>query len=243
MTPDALTERFKAICGTRLQSVILYGSVVAGDHLGKRSDHNVLVVLDRLDLQEMRVLAPVVRAWVNTGNLVPLLFTPENLAAAAAVFPLEIADIKDNHRVLFGTDVVGPLAVHAANLRLELEHELNGKLMKLRAQYLLVQGQPRQMTELMVRSLSTFLVLCRGALRLYQPQVPARKMEALAALARHTPIQTHVFETISQLKVGKKVPQAVPDDLFGEYLRAVESVVEAVDALLHPRRSQEGEQT
>ncbi|MBI3292240.1 MAG: hypothetical protein HYZ73_05470 [Elusimicrobia bacterium] len=95
----------------------------------------------------------------------------------------------------------------------------------------------------MVRSLSTFLVLCRGALRLYQPQGPARKLEALAALARHVPIQTHVFETINQLKGGKKVPRVVPDDLFGEYLRAIESIVEAVDALLHPRYSQGGQQT
>ena len=242
MTPDALTERFKAICGTRLQSVILYGSAVAGDHLGKRSDHNVLVVLDRLDLEEIRALAPVVRLWVKAGNLVPLLFTPKSLATASAVFPLEIADIKDNHRVLFGTDVVAPLAVHAANLRLELEHELNGKLVKLRAQYLLVQGNPRQVTELMVRSLSTVLVLCRGALRLYQPQVPARKLEAVAALARHVPVQTHVFETISQWKAGQKVPRVVPDALFAEYLRAVESIVEAVDALLHPRHSQGGQQ-
>jgi len=243
MTPEALTERLKAVCGAHLRSVILYGSAVAGDHLGKRSDHNILVVLDRLDVEELRALAPVVRPWVKAGNLVPLFFTPEGLATAAAVFPLEIADIKDNHRVLFGEDVVDPLAVHAANLRLELEHELKGKLMKLRAQYLLVQGQPRQMTELMVRSLSTFLVLCRGALRLYQPQVPARKMEALAALARHAPIQTHVFETVGQLKAGKQVARVVPDDLFAEYLRAIESVVEAVDAFLHPRRSQEGKQT
>lgn len=237
MTPAALAERLTVVCGAHLRSVILYGSAVAGDHLGKHSDHNVLVVLDRLDFEEVRTLAPVVRAWVTAGNLVPLLFTSEGLRTSAAVFPLEIADIKDNHRVLFGEDVVNPLAVHAANLRLELEHELKGKLMKLRAQYLLVQGKPRQVTELMVRSLSTFLVLCRGALRLYQPQVPARKMEALAALARHVPIPTHVFEAISQLKVGKKVPRIVPDDLFGEYLRAIESVVEAVDAFLHPRRS------
>jgi len=243
MTPEALTERLKAVCGTHLRSVILYGSTVAGDHLGKRSDHNILVVLDRLDVEELRALAPVVRPWVKAGNLAPLLFTPESLVTSAAIFPLEIADIKDNHRVLFGTDVVGPLAVHAANLQLELEHELKGKLMKLRAQYLLVQGQPRQVTELMVRSLTTFLVLCRGALRLYQPQVPARKVEAVAALARHLPIQTHVFETISQLKAGKKVARVVPDALFAEYLQVVESVVEAVDAFLHPRRLQEGKQT
>ena len=115
--------------------------------------------------------------------------------------------------------------------------------MKLRARYLLVQGQPRQVTELMVRSLSTFLVLCRGVLRLYQPQVPSRKMEALAALARHIPMETRIFETISQLKAGKKVPGLVPDALFAEYLRVVESIVEALDAFLRSSHSQGGQQT
>ena len=234
MTPEALTERLKTVCGTHLQSVILYGSAVAGDHLGKRSDHNILVILNQLDLEELRALAPVVRGWVKAGNLVPLFFTPESLVTSAAVFPLEIADIKDSHRVLFGEDLVSPLVVHAANLRLELEHELKGKLMKLRAQYLLVHGKPRQVTALMIRSLSTFLVLCRGVLRLYQPHVPARKMEALAALARHLSLQTSVFETITQLKAGKKVLGVVPDDLFAEYLWVIDSIVEAVDALLHP---------
>ncbi len=236
MTPQTLTERLQRVCGARLQSVMLFGSAAAGDHEGARSDYNVLIVLDRLGLEELTVLSPLARAWVKGGNPSPLLLTKMELAKAAEVFPMEIADMKEHHLLLAGEDVLSRLPVHAPNLRIQLEHELKGKLLQLRARYLLVQGRPRDVTELMVRSLSTFLILCRGALRLYQPMVPGKKLEALAALANHVPVRPQVFETIAQLKTKRRVPGVVPEQLFAEYLQAIKAVVDAVDARLHPDR-------
>ena len=237
MKPDVFTEHLKVACGQRLVSVILYGSAAAGDHTGKRSDYNILVVLDRLGVEELKALSKPTRAWVKAGNQPPLVFTREGFARSADVFPLEIADMRDSHQVLFGEDVVSALSVPGTEVRWELAHELKGKLMQLRSRYLLVEGNSRQVTELMVRSLSTFLVLCRGALRLYQPHVPAKKMEALAELAKHVPIQTDVFETIAHLKAGRRLAGVVPEALFARYVHMIEVVVNAVEALLHPQRS------
>ncbi len=232
MTPQQLTDELQTACGTNLRSVILYGSAAAGDHLGAGSDYNVLVALDRLGLDELKALSPPVRRWVQAGHPAPLVWTPESLAASAESFPLEIADIKDAHVMLFGADVVRDLPVHAAHLRLELEHELRGKLLALRQQYLLVQGRPRAVTALMTRSLSTFLVLFRGALRLYQQGVPAKKMAALEALTQHLRIPTEVFEAVHELKAGRRPAGDAPEALFAKYLQAIEAIVDAVDARL-----------
>lgn len=231
MIPEQLTERMKSICGSNLKAVILYGSAVAGDHAGRRSDYNVLVVLDRLGVTELNALSSVTRRWVNAGNPAPRLFTPQGLAGSVDLFPLEIADLQENHKVLFGQDLVKDFPLHQKNLRLQLEHELNGKLIQLRQHYLLAQGNPRQVTELLIRSLSTFLVLFRGALRLYQPKVPAQKMEALRELAKRMALPTRAFESIEQLKKGKQVPGLDSGKLFTEYLQAIETVVNAVDKL------------
>ena len=235
MTPEQLTERLKSACGPRLRSVILYGSAAAGDHTGKRSDYNVLVVLDRLTLPELKVLEKTTRSWVKAGNPPPLLFTEERLARSVDVFPIEIADMKSSHRVLFGDDPVTNLSIEDDHLRWELESVLKGKLIALRERYLLTNGKSRDVLELLIQSLSSFLVLCRAALRLYQADVPTRKIDALAALARHIPIDTGPFETIEQLKEGAKVPGLVPDDLFAQYLQGLEMVVDAVDDFLHKR--------
>ena len=236
MTPDVFTQRLIASLGSRLQAVILFGSAAAGDYAGRRSNYNVLVVLDRLRVDELNHLSAVARAWVRGGNPPPLLFTQASLAESVSAFPLEMADIKDSHQVLFGEDVLRDLVIDTTALRFELEHELRGKLMQLRARYLLTRGRPREITALMVQSLATFLSLFRAALRVYQSEVPRKKLDALAALTAHVPVPREVFDTLWQLKTGRRIRGLVPEQLFAEYLHAIESVAEAVDATLHPDR-------
>jgi hypothetical protein len=233
MTAEDLTAKLTDACGPSLRSVVLYGSFVAGDYTKKRSDYNVLVVLDRLTVQELRAVAGVCGDWIRAGNPAPLLFSREQLLRSADVFPIEIADIKDSHRVLFGEDVVASLPVHMGNLRWQLESELKEKLIALRERYLLTGGIPARVTKLLIDSLSPFLALFRGALRLYQTDVPPRKMDALAALARHVPVDTRPFDTVSRLKQGSRLRELDPDQLFADYLHTTEQIVDAVDQLLH----------
>lgn len=238
MTPQMLTEQLKATCGEHLRAVILHGSAVAGDHAGIHSDYNVLVIVDRLGLSELNALASLLRPWIKAGNPPPLLLTAEGLARSADVFPLELADIREHHHVLYGDDVIASVTIPSAKFQIELEYELREKLILLRQQYLLTQRNPKRVTELMTRSLSSMLVLCRGALRLFQPAVPAKKMEAVAALAKYAPLDTAVFETIARLKRRERVTGVAIETLFADYLRAMETVTDAVDRWLCTHREQ-----
>jgi hypothetical protein len=240
MTPRELTDRLQSVCGPRLRSVILYGSAAAGDFAGKRSDYNVLAVLDRIGIDELRALTKTTHAWVKAGNPPPLLFTADRLARSADVFPIEIADMKSNREVLFGVDPVAGIDIDDNCLRRQLESELKGKLIALRERYLLTGGKPREITELLIQSLASLLVLFRAALRLYQSDVPASKIEALVALARHIPLDASAFQTVEQLKEGQKVPGVVPDDLFARYLETTETVLDAIDDFLHREDAQGG---
>lgn len=239
MTPEALTERLEAACGPALVSVMLYGSAAAGDHAGKRSDYNVLVVVSRLGVEELRVLAPLARTWASAGNPPPLLFTRERLVRSADVFPIEIGDMQACNRILYGDDVVADLTVDPENLRWQLESELKSKLILLRERYLLTGGKRRAITDLLVESLSSLLVLCRASLRLFRTDVPARKLEALRALTAHIPFDPGPFEAIARLKAGETVTGLVPDVLFADYLRNVELLVDAVDDHLHVTEKEE----
>ncbi len=229
MTPEQFTEELQRLYGAALHSVILYGSAAAGDHVGKHSDYNVLVVLERLERGELHMLAPLARRWMRQGNPPPLLFTRESLAHASSVFPLEIADIKDAHRILHGHDAVDDLRVDTARLRFQLAHELQGKLTQLRNRYLAVAGHPRDIKRLLVDSVSTFLILFRGALRLYQPQVPPKKLDALTQLAAHVSLDLQPFQAVLRLKMGARLSHQELEQLLADYLLAVESLVGAVE--------------
>jgi predicted nucleotidyltransferase len=233
VTPEQLIERLKIFCPTGIRSVILYGSAAAGDYVEKRSDYNLLVVMERVGLEELRRFLSPSSEWVKAGNPPPLLLTLEEWRRSADVFAIEILDIKDSHRVLLGEDVSLEIRVDPENLRLQLEHELKGKLIQLRERYLETAGKSKRVMEVMVASLSSFLVLFRAALRLFQDQVPATKIEAVKQLSQHISFDPAVFELIESLKEGtKKIREVDPDAVFETYLMTVESIVNAIDAHL-----------
>ena len=233
MKPDELVEKLKEVLGSRVKSVILYGSAAAGDHLGQGSDYNILVALERLGLDELNALVPISDRWVKAGNPPPLLFTRDRFIQSADVFPIEILDIRESHQVLLGEDLISELDVSKENLRLQLEHELKGKLIQLRAGFLVTKRDAGRIVSLMVDSLSSFLVLARAALRLIQDQVPAQKMEALKLLARHFQFETTAFETVQQIKEGVlKARDVDAEMLFSKYLETVEHLTDRVDSFL-----------
>ena len=204
MTPEQFAEQLKPAMPVGLRSVVLYGSAAAGDHVAGRSDYNILVVADRLGVAELNALAPVAIKWVETGNRPPVLFTPGQLAASASVFPLEFLDMQQSRRVLVGEDLLAGIQVKPEQLRLQLERDWRTKLLQLRERYMLTRGKPAAVAELMAASLSTILVLCRGTLRLYQPEVPANKLDAARALAQRMGFDAGVFAAVYELKMNRQ---------------------------------------
>ena len=234
MTPEKLVEELKQACPAGLKSVILYGSAAAGDRVEKKSDYNVLVVTEDLDIKTLNALSKTASAWSKAGNPAPMLFTEERLAQATDVFPIELLDIRECHKVLYGEDLAQGLEIDTKNLRLEIEHELRGKLICLRQSYLLTQGKSKAVIELMTQSLSTFLVLFRASLRLFEEQVPQKKFEALEKLSTHLAFEVSVFQTVESLRDGsKKAKDISSEELFNNYLKTIECVIDAVDAYIH----------
>ncbi len=234
MTPEKLVEELKQACPKGLKSVILFGSAAAGDHSGKPSDYNVLVVTEDLGIDTLNMLSKTAAAWSKAGNPAPMLFTEERLTQATDVFPIELLDIRECHKVLYGEDLVEGLEIDTKNLRLEIEHELRGKLIRLRQSYLLTQGKPKAVADLMTQSLSTFLVLFRAALRLFEDQIPQKKFAALEKLATHLEFDEAVFQTVQDLKDGtQKAKDVAVGALFNTYLKTIECVIDAVDAYIH----------
>lgn len=233
MTPETLAEKLEQVLGAELRSVVLYGSAAAGDHVGKSSDYNVLVVATELGVRQLERLAPLSSSWRKAGNPPPLYFTLERLQKSADVFPIELMDMRESHRVLYGEDVLAAVEIQPENLRLILERELKSVLIQLREGFLLAEARPKRVRQLLVDSLSTVLVLFRATLRLFQTDVPRLKIEAMRALKSHIGFDDAVFIQIEALKKGRGVDGADPLELFQTYLETVESVTDKVDAHVH----------
>ncbi len=230
--PEELVQALTKAVPGGIRAILLYGSAAAGDHVAGRSDYNVLVVLEEMDLGVLRAMAPVSRRWQRAGNPAPLLFTAERLRRAADVFAIEIRDMQDRHRVLYGDDSVLDIPVAPPNLRRELERELEANLVRLRQRYVLVADRPKAVWALIEESLPTFLVLARAALRLYEEPVPADKLEALGRLAPHLDFDHAILAELERRRRRReKPPKDQIDGCLQRYLRAAEQLLEAVDRL------------
>lgn len=228
-TAEKMTEELKALLGSQLVSVVLYGSAAGGDHAGKNSDINLLVVTHPLYPKELLGLSKAVIPWKGQGNPPPLFLTQEHLKDFVTVFPVEILDIQHNHQVLFGPDPVKGLSISHDHLRMEMEHELQGKLLQLRTQFMLTEARPGMVEKLMVESLSTFLILFKSALWLYGITPPPRKMEALRKLKDHISFDLEPFEIVNRLKHREKIKNLDVLGTFEKYLGAIESIIDNVN--------------
>lgn len=179
MTLDELVSQLEKAFATELEAVVLYGSAAAGEHIARRSDFNILVIVRRLGLEQLRAASAVAGAWGESGNPPPLTLTSDEWRSSADIFPMEYADILERHRVLYGEPPFNGIAVDRAHLRQELEQQAMGKLLRLRQGVLAAGDDRRAQRALLEDSLSTMMVIFRAAQRLHG-DVPPTDYEALS---------------------------------------------------------------
>lgn len=234
-----MVKHLEDALGANLKSAILFGSAAAGDHMGAGSDFNLLIISERLSVEDLKRVMPHSNKWIRSGNPPPLFFTWERLKRSCDVFPIEILDIVDARRILSGEDLVASLTVSGENLRLQLEHELKGKLIQLREGFLGTKGKSSRIIRLLVESLSSFLVLARASLRLLGDTTPPQKLEAMRLLGERFRFDVEPFETVAKIKEGTLRGRHVDAvDLFSRYHSAAEQFVDSVDEYILPQQEE-----
>jgi hypothetical protein len=216
--------------GDDLVSVVLYGSAVRGEYREGVSDLNLLVLLRDTAAATLRRGSALARAWGAAKNPPPLVMSEREFRGSADVFPMELADIRDAHVILYGTDPFAGVEISHADLRLQLERELKSAYIRLRTRYLTDAGDAARFEPLLLKSLSTFLVMFRTVLRLSDESV-ARDPEAVVqATARRVGFDPAPLLEIVRARAGGAKLDVGPDaPVVTGYLDAVAEVVRYVD--------------
>jgi hypothetical protein len=227
-----LVEKLSKTYGDRLVSVVLYGSAAAGDRQPRYSDYNVLCVLTGIARRELSEGEPIFRWWRELGSPSPLLLTAQELATSADCFAIEFRDIKQQHVLLAGKDVISTLAIDERFYRAQVEHDLRAKLLRLRQKASGMLSDEDQLRRLLLDSISTFCVLFRHALILHGAEGPVTKREVIARASAQFGFDPLPFETLLAVREEKlKVRDLDPIALLDSYLQAISVVVTTVDRL------------
>ena len=237
---DELVRRLVEVHGADLISVVQYGSAIHADAEPRRSDVQLMVLMRVLPAGQLARSAPVMRWWMDAGYPRAAYFTEGELANALDVFPIDFTQMRRAYLVLYGRDVLANAEISRANIRLLVEYELRGKLVRLRGLYLSAAGDSRRTLQLMTDSVVSFVQFLRPILELHGETAPVGRRETIQQIARRLVIDMSPFERVLRLREEKRdLPEgrslALMDveieDLFSSYLDCVEDVIDAVDQI------------
>jgi len=237
MVPEKIINdfvvRLRNAAGANLESVILFGSAVDGDFHPEFSNVNLFCVIRDSSFAALEALAPAVKWWNAQKQPPPLFMTHEEIRRSVDVFTIELLDMQQHHRVLFGEDVVQGLSIPANLHGIQVEYELREKLALLRQHLLLAAGNDSRMWELLLRSVSSFATLFRHALIVLGHDAPVGKREAVQALSKRIGFDASGVLQVMDVREGKSERKKFSvADVFSRYLAALEQVAAAVDKML-----------
>jgi hypothetical protein len=143
---------------------------------------------------------------------------------------MEYADILERHRVLYGTPPFDGISVDRQHLRLQLEHEAMGKLLKLRQGVLASGGEAKAQTELLAASLSTIMVIFRAVQRLHGV-VPTTDYERLSQdVAQRVGFDATPFaRVVRHVRGTEKIGSSDVSAVLAGYLEGMHRLVAYLD--------------
>lgn len=227
-----IIKDYQIVFGNDLLSIILYGSGASGDYVPKRSDLNFLIALTEEGINTLDVSFKVVSKWRKRNVSPPLFLTKSYITSSLDTFPIEFLNMKMNHILVFGEDVLANLSFEKGDLRVQCERELKAKLLHLRKGYLETSQRAVNMRLLIAHSIPAFIAIFRALLYLKDIEVPAKREETVSRVCEEFDLDHSLFSTLLSLKdKGRKSSKGEIDWLIHRYISEVRRLSSIVDKM------------
>lgn len=247
--PDAvraLERDLRAIFGSRLQSLVIYGprgdaqSTHGGGHGRTARPITTLALVESMTLGDLRSAARHIEEWHEAGLATPLVVATAELARSLDVFPLELSAIIADHVVVWGDDRLASLAVDPADVRRACEVQARSHLLHLREGFLETRGRADALSMLILQSAPAFAGLVSSLARL-DGQKPAdvgaaaRHVERMLGAAGVNAAANGVTSEVVSLVHAHDLSSAEAERLFAPYIAIVEKLVNYIDGWTRDR--------
>lgn len=196
-----ILKQLKAALGDDLLGLAVFGSAAGERYIKGRSDINLMILKADGSGHKLGRLIEFYQTWAPANLAVPVVVTPNYLAASSDVFPIELLVMAAEHKCIFGQDPLADLQIKASDLRLQLERELKAKLMAMRSRLIMSGGKKEELKGLIGDALPAFTALFKAYLYLTQgsfPNHPASVLEAMDEAG----VQLSSFHKMGRVKIG-----------------------------------------
>ncbi|MBN1755700.1 nucleotidyltransferase domain-containing protein [bacterium] len=230
---EEFTLDLKKAFGDELVSIVLYGSAARGQYIKGKSDINFMIVLTGKGMEKLDTIIDTIKNWRKKKVAMPLFFTKFYVLHSLDSFPLEFLNIKAHYQLIYGEDILKDITINKNDLRLQLERELKGKLLKLRQYYLETRGKKRRLLQLISDSVSTFTSIFRGLLFYRGIGIPSNDNEVITRTCdEFSQIETEFFKNLLAVKRGELKPSTEQArGMVETYIHQIADLVDMIDKI------------
>jgi hypothetical protein len=228
-------EPVRTALGPEFLSAYLTGSVLSQGFNVAHSRINVLIVARSLAPDALDRLATSIPESKKGPQFDPMFMTRDQMLASLDVFPIEWLDLIERHLRLEGEDVFAGVEVPRTYLRLQCEHELRSKHLRLRHEYLASARRPERLAEVLARLASGFHTLFRTLLRLRGEEPPASHERVIERVAELYSLDARALLSAHLMRhASRKEDAAAIRVRYRAFLTEIERLVSAIDGLRVP---------
>lgn len=234
---DKFIENLENIFPKRLKSVFVYGSKANLDSDELDSDINLMIITDTLSGKDIKKCSKPALEWIGKSkfglnknlNPEPVFMGEDEWFGSADVYAMEYADIKDNHKIVYGENLICSIKVKKEDLRLQCEAETKNLLMRFRSHYLVYANNPKETEKSITPVTKSCIAIFKTILRLKDIEVPKSKYEIVNKINQITAIDKNLFEKLlcnkeKHCKTNKKELEQTTDAIVSELTKLLKYV-------------------
>ena len=227
---DEFVMMLRNAYGDQLISVNLYGSAASGGYAAGHSGIDIAVILIDSSLDSISKTSK----FINKRKFIlmnPLFLTEGYIKRSMDVFPIEFIDMKDNHVVLYGRDILKDINVDTKNLRFQCEQELKAKIINIKRIYMRTTDI-HALKRLLFKSATSSLHILRNLIKLKGREPSFDRDQVINEISREFGIDLAPIQKILDAKsMNLKLRREEIKDLFTRLIGALEAISYKVDQL------------
>ena len=193
---------------------------------------NICVVFKNLDFSVLKNSLQIVNKGIRNKINAPLFLTREHIQTSSDTFPIEFLEMKEDHTLLYGEDVLGSLEIEPSHIRFICEQQLKGKLIRIRQAYLEIGLRKKGMEALVKESFESLFPVFRGLLRLKDITPAINRHECIKQLSESFQINSDLFlSLLDDTKNDEKIAGESIEDFLKKYILEIEKLSMVADKL------------
>ena len=221
---DSFCDELESELGSIFISGVLYG-YLAGEEVSDSDKGiiNFMIVLNEINTEVLDVVGSALRK-VKSRKIALLTLSEDDLLSSTDVFPIKFLNIKRNHKIYRGKDLISSLEISKQNLRLRCEQEVKNLMLRLRQSYLSIGQNRKTLSALIKRAYGSILRNMSVIVEMKSGEIKSQEIDVINTCS------SYGIDVNPLLEMQSFKSNGLPDDI-DELKRLLESVMKCVRGL------------